>query len=68
MHEPDRLQEFLESGKFGTIIFGHTHKPENRVIGRTLVVNPGETGGWLSGKCTIAMLKLPEKEFTIISL
>ncbi len=38
------------------IIFGHTHEPKiERHEGR-LIVNPGECGGWLSGRCTVAIV------------
>jgi putative phosphoesterase len=40
---------------YDIVIYGHTHKPEVRVSGPALVVNPGETGGWLSGKGTVAL-------------
>jgi putative phosphoesterase len=36
-------------------IFGHDHKPEVRE-GRPLEINPGETGGWLTGRATCAIL------------
>lgn len=36
-------------------VFGHNHRPEVRE-GRPLVVNPGEAGGWLTGKSTCALL------------
>jgi len=36
-------------------IFGHSHKAEVRP-GRTLELNPGETGGWLTGTATCAIL------------
>lgn len=62
MHEPKHLEELAQSMHYGVIIFGHTHKPEKRFIANTLIVNPGECGGWLTGKSTVATLKLPEKE------
>jgi len=38
------------------IICGHTHEPKiERHEGR-LIVNPGECGGWLSGRCTVAIV------------
>ena len=66
MHEPYHLEELAKSQTYGVIIFGHTHEPEKRLIGKTLVVNPGETGGWTTGKSTVAILSLPGKniEFT----
>ncbi len=36
-------------------IYGHNHEPEIRQ-GHPLVVNPGECGGWLSGRSTCALL------------
>ncbi len=36
-------------------IFGHNHTAEARP-GKPLELNPGETGGWLSGKPTCAIL------------
>ena len=68
MHEPRQIEALAQSGRYGIIVFGHTHKPEKRYLGHTVVVNPGECGGWLYGKSTIATLKLPEKEVEIIEL
>jgi len=68
MHEPRHLEELAQSRRYGVIIFGHTHKPEKRFIESTLVVNPGECGGWLTGKSTVATLKLPGKEVNIVEL
>jgi putative phosphoesterase len=41
--------------KYDVVVFGHTHNPEVRKSGKTLVVNPGETGGWTTGKSTVAL-------------
>jgi putative phosphoesterase len=38
------------------VVSGHTHEPKvERQEGR-LVVNPGECGGWISGRCTVAII------------
>ncbi|MBM4018900.1 MAG: metallophosphoesterase [Planctomycetes bacterium] len=38
------------------IVCGHTHEPKvQRQEGR-LIVNPGECGGWLTGRCTVAVI------------
>jgi putative phosphoesterase len=38
------------------IVCGHTHEPKvDRQEGR-LIVNPGECCGWLSGRCTVAVI------------
>ncbi len=49
------------------IIFGHTHKPEI-VKEKPLCINPGECGGWLSGKGTVSILDLKLLEAEIITL
>jgi putative phosphoesterase len=48
-------------------IYGHSHEPE--VIKRDcLIVNPGECGGWLSNKHTIALVDPERIEAQIIEL
>jgi hypothetical protein len=38
------------------VVFGHTHEPKiERHEGR-LIVNPGECGGWMTGRATVAIL------------
>ena len=57
MHESDELEALEASGGFDVIIYGHTHRPEIRK-GDVLVINPGEIGGWLEGRSTVALLNL----------
>lgn len=66
-HTPDFLDELIKSKSYDVIIYGHTHKVDVKG-GETLVINPGECGGWLYGKCTIGLLKLPECKFEIVNL
>ncbi len=50
------LKSYLSSGEYDVLVFAHTHKSEIRKKEGTLLINPGETGGWLSGKSTVALL------------
>jgi putative phosphoesterase len=50
------------------LVFGHTHKPEIKTRGKTLLVNPGETGGWVSGRKTVALLDPERRTAEIHSL
>jgi predicted phosphodiesterase len=50
------------------LIYGHTHKSDIRRAGRTLIINPGEAGGWLSGRCTAVVLDPESREAEILSL
>ena len=38
------------------IITGHTHEVVNRMEGGKLFLNPGECCGWVTGRCTAAIL------------
>ncbi len=54
-HDRSRLQhEVFEASDI--LLFAHTHEPlAERHEGR-LVINPGECGGWLTGRCTVAVI------------
>ena len=67
-HYFETLEALVTSQVFYLIIYGHTHKPEIRQEGRTLVVNPGECGGWLEGRSTIAVVDLENQKAEIIDL
>ncbi len=58
----------IRSGKYDVIIYGHTHKPEIRKARDSLLINPGETGGWLTGKSSVALLNPEAPEAEIIFL
>lgn len=50
------------------VVVGHTHKPEVRRDGGLLVVNPGEAGGWLHGRSTVALLDPRDLSVEILTL
>jgi putative phosphoesterase len=56
------------SGLFDVVVFGHTHKPLVESRDGVLRVNPGETGGWLSGKSTVALLDPAARTAEIVLL
>lgn len=67
MHEPRALEALIASGRYDLIVYGHTHRVDVRE-GKPLVVNPGECGGWLSGRATCAVVDLERLEAGIIAL
>ncbi len=67
-HLSDPLEAYLAEREYDLVIYGHTHKPEIRRQGKILVVNPGETGGWLTGKSTVALFNPATEEAEIIIL
>jgi putative phosphoesterase len=50
------------------IITGHTHEPANRSEAGTLSVNPGECCGWVTGRCTVAVVDTQGPSATICEL
>ncbi len=56
MHILTNIEADLSTGRHCVIVYAHTHKPEVDKDGKTLLINPGETGGWVSGKSTVALL------------
>jgi len=55
MHQPKFIDQLLKDKKYDVVIYGHTHKIDIRK-GSALVINPGECGGWLTGRSTVAIL------------
>jgi len=50
------------------VISGHTHKPEVKKINSQLIINPGECGGWLTGKSTVAIIDLDTLSSQILDI
>lgn len=49
------------------VVHGSTHKQEAVIRGETLVINPGEACGWITGLCTGAILDLETGEVEVIT-
>lgn len=67
-HLDSPVKSYVSSGDYDVIVYGHTHKPDVQKKGKTLTVNPGETGGWVTGKETVALLDLSKFTAEIVSL
>ena len=67
-HEPGALEETAGAGIFDAVIHGHTHRPSILREGRTIVVNPGEACGYLTGRGTVAVLDTGTMEAEILDL
>jgi putative phosphoesterase len=50
------------------VAYGHTHRADVKKQGDTLIINPGECGGWLYGRSTVAVADLATLEAEIIEL
>ncbi len=59
----------IQSGKYNVVVYGHTHKTENKIVGKTMVINPGTANGWFFGyKATAAIFDTVSKECDFIDL
>jgi hypothetical protein len=56
VHDINKLDLKIEEAEL--IIFGHTHKSQTSKQDGKFLINPGECGGWLTGKSTIAIVDL----------
>lgn len=41
-HYPKYAEKLAESGRFDVVFYGHDHKPWEKKVGRTVMLNPGE--------------------------
>ena len=57
VHYRELAEPLAASGDFDLVIFGHTHEVEQRQE-KALLLNPGEAGGWLTGRATVAIVDL----------
>jgi len=53
---PILLRALVESGLYDVVVYGHTHQAVVERRGGTLVVNPGELCGCLTGRSTYAVV------------
>lgn len=61
------VDSLVKSGVYDVVVRGHTHWAEI-VDGKTLLVNPGEVCGYLSGHRTVALIDLDEMHAEIVEL
>ena len=67
MHYPELAIPIAESGGYDIVVYGHTHDIDIRK-GTSLLLNPGETGGWTTGRSTVSIVDLETLEATIHDL
>ena len=67
LHEPDNLDAVADSGHYHLIVYGHTHEIDLRRE-KSLILNPGECGGWVTGKSSVAIWNTSTDNVDIIEL
>ena len=55
-HDVALLNSLINSGAYDVVVYGHTHEAKVQRVGGTLVINPGEVCGYVTGNRTLAVL------------
>lgn len=67
-HYPELAEPLAAGGGFDLVVFGHTHRLLEQRIGSTLLLNPGEVCGWLTGRPTAAVVDLATLAVEVLEL
>ncbi|ENN96028.1 phosphodiesterase [Methanocaldococcus villosus KIN24-T80] len=67
-HYQEILDLAIASKLYDVIIYGHTHERVFENIDNTLIINPGECCGYLTGEATIGILDTEKREYKEIFL
>ncbi len=62
------IRALASSGFYDLILYGHTHEPIIEATSATLIVNPGEASGVLTGRKTVAIVDLETMDARILEL
>jgi putative phosphoesterase len=66
IHE-EIVDSLIESGCYDLVVRGHSHRADV-IEGETLMVNPGEVCGYLTGRQTVALIDLQKMHGQIVEL
>jgi len=61
------VDALARSGKYDVVVRGHTHKVEI-AGGETIIINPGEVCGYVSGKKTVVLFDTDDLSHEIVEL
>ncbi len=67
-HQEELVECLANCGKYDVVIRGHTHKAKIEKKDETLIINPGELCGYVSGERTLALLDLDDLSHELIKL
>ncbi len=68
VHQDELVAPISAGNAVDVLVYGHTHRLDIRREGNVLIINPGEVGGWLTGKCTIALLDTDTLETRVVEV
>ncbi len=67
-HYPEIARPLAASGTYDLVCYGHNHQAHEERIGSTLLLNPGELFGGLTGRSSFALLDTKTQQVTWIEL
>ena len=67
-HAQHHIEEVAVSKMHDLVIYGHTHVQDIRRVGETLVINPGETTDWVTGKSHLVILDMNTMDYDVIKI
>ncbi|ANF22801.1 metallophosphoesterase [Thermococcus piezophilus] len=62
------VRALARSRLYDVVVVGHTHRYEIREDGRTILVNPGEVCGYVTGVKSVALLDTRKREVRIVNI
>ncbi|MHC4538365.1 MAG: metallophosphoesterase [Planctomycetota bacterium] len=62
-HTDHHVEEVAASQMYDVLIYGHTHKQDIRRVGKTLVINPGETTDWITSSPQLVILNVEDMSY-----
>lgn len=66
--DEELMESLITGGGYDFVVHGHTHTAEVYRKTKTLVVNPGEVCGYLTGRATVALLDTNKRQVKILEL
>jgi len=62
------LESLIATESYDVVVHAHSHEAKITRKGKTLIINPGEICGYLSGKSTLAMLDTKSLDARIVEI
>jgi putative phosphoesterase len=62
------LESLIRTDSYDVVVHAHSHEAEILRKGKTLIINPGEVCGYLSGKSTLALLDTQNIDAKIVEI
>ncbi len=67
-HYPEIARPLAASGQYHLVCYGHDHQAHEEWVGETLLLNPGELFGGLTGRSTLVLLDARTRTPTWVTL